>query len=94
MAEAHPVTTPTVTFTLSGKAAPLPPGTTVLEAAEHIGVPLDSSCRVGTCGTCKVMLRKGSVTMAVEDALDPEEKAHGLILACQAMATGNIEVEA
>ena len=31
MAEAHPVTTPTVTFTLSGKAAPLPPGTTVLK---------------------------------------------------------------
>jgi ferredoxin-NADP reductase len=94
MAEAHPVTTPTVTFTLSGKAAPLPPGTTVLEAAEHIGVLIDSSCRVGTCGTCKVMLRKGAVTMAVEDALDPEDEAHGLILACQAMATGNIEVEA
>jgi glycine betaine catabolism B len=94
MAEAHPVTTPAVTFTLSGKAAPLPPGTTVLEAAEHVGVLIDSSCRVGTCGTCKVMLLKGSVTMAVEDALDPEEKAHGLILACQATATGNIEVEA
>jgi ferredoxin-NADP reductase len=94
MAKAHPVTTPTVTFTLSGKAAPLPPGTTVLEAAEHIGVPIDSSCRVGTCGTCKVTLRKGSVTMAVEDALDPEEKASGIILACQARATGNIEVEA
>jgi hypothetical protein len=31
--------------------------------------------------------------MAVEDALDPEEKAHGIILACQATATGNIEVE-
>ena len=87
-------TTPTVTFTLSGKVAPLPPGTTVLEAAEHVGVLIDSSCRVGTCGTCKVMLRQGAVIMAVEDALDPEEKAHGLILACQATATGNIEVEA
>ena len=73
MAEAHPVTTPTVTFTLSGKAAPLPPGTTVLEAAEHVGVLIDSSCRVGTCGTCKVILLKGSVTMAVEDALDRGE---------------------
>ena len=31
MAEAHPVTTPTVTFTLSGKAVLLPPGTTVLK---------------------------------------------------------------
>jgi ferredoxin-NADP reductase len=94
MAEAHPATTPTVTFTRTGKAASLPPGTTVLEAAEHVGVLIDSSCRVGTCGTCKVMLRTGAVAMAVEDALEPEEKAHGLILACQATATGDIEVEA
>jgi len=94
MAEAHPVTTPTVTFTRSGKAAPLPPGTTVLEAAEHVGVAIDFSCRAGTCGTCKVTLLKGSVTMAVEDSLEPQEKASGIILACQAMATDSIEVEA
>ncbi len=94
MAEAHPATTPIVTFMRSGKAAPLPPGTTVLEAAEHVGVAIDFSCRAGTCGTCKVTLLKGSVTMAVEDSLEPQEKASGIILACQAMATDSIEVEA
>ncbi len=94
MVEAPPATTPTVTFTISGKAAPLPRDATVLEAAEHVGVSIDNSCRAGTCGTCKVKLLKGTVTMAVEDALSPEEKSRGIILACQAKSTQNLEVEA
>ncbi|MBL8879201.1 MAG: 2Fe-2S iron-sulfur cluster binding domain-containing protein [Phycisphaerales bacterium] len=94
MVEAAPETTATVTFTISAKAAPLPLETTVLEAAEHVGVSIDNSCRAGTCGTCKVKLLKGSVTMAIEDALTPEEKTRGIILACQAKSNRNIEVEA
>ena len=94
MAEAPSAATPQVAFTISGKAAPLPRDTTVLEAAEHVGVSIDASCRAGTCGTCKVKLLKGSVTMAVEDSLAPDEKSRGIILACQARATANIEVEA
>ena len=94
MVEAPPETTPTVAFTISGKGAPLPEGTTVLEAAEHVGVPIDFSCRVGTCGVCKVKLLKGTVSMAVQDSLAPDEKARGIILACQAKAAANIEVEA
>ena len=96
MAEAPSAATPhpQVAFTISGKTAPLPPNTTVLETAEHVGVSIDASCRAGTCGTCKVRLLKGSVTMAVEDSLAADEKARGIILACQAKATGNIEVEA
>ena len=94
MVEASSATTPTVTFTISGKAAPLPPDTTVLEAAEHVGVSIDNSCRAGTCGTCKVKLLKGAVTMEVQDALSPEEKTLGIILACQAKSRSNVEVEA
>ena len=94
MAEAPKAAGPLVSFAISGKTAPLPTGTTVLEAAEHVGVSIDASCRAGTCGTCKIRLLKGSVTMAVEDALSEEEKARGLILACQAKATANVEVEA
>jgi ferredoxin-NADP reductase len=92
--EAPAATTPTVAFTISGKTVPLPAGTTVLEAAEHVGIAIDASCRAGTCGTCKVRLRKGSVTMAVQDGISPDEKSRGLILACQAKATENLEVEA
>lgn len=94
IAQSPSVETPTVLFTISSKTAPLPPDTTVLEAAEHVGVSIDYSCRVGTCGACKVKLRKGAVTMAVEDGLPSEDKARGIILACQAKATENVEVEA
>ena len=94
MVEAPSATTPMVSFSISGKAAPLPPDTTVLEAAEHVDVSIDNSCRAGTCGACKVKLLKGSVTMEIEDGLPPEDKARGLILACQAKSTQNLEVEA
>lgn len=94
MVEAPPETTPVVSFVISRKAAPLPADTSVLEAAEHVGVSIDNSCRAGTCGLCKVKLLKGAVTMAVEDSLSPEEKSKGIILACQAKSRSNIEVEA
>lgn len=84
----------TVTFSRSGKSAPLGPNQTVLEAAESVGVAIDFSCRTGICGTCMVPLRSGAVTMAVEDGLPLEEKAKGMILACQAKSTGDVVVEA
>ncbi len=84
----------TVKFTVSGKSAPLPPGKTVLEASEDVGVNIDYSCRVGTCGTCKVRLVSGSVAMEVEEGLDPGDKEQGWILACQAKASADIAVEA
>jgi len=34
------------------------------------------------------------VEMAVKDALEPEDKANGIILACQAKPRGDIAVEA
>lgn len=88
------VAIPTVTFAQSGKSAPLPPDMTVLDAADAVGVEIDNSCRVGTCGTCRVKLSSGQVTMAVEDGLEPGDKEAGIILACQAKATGNVVVEA
>jgi ferredoxin-NADP reductase len=92
-AEAGPATA-TLSFARSGKAAPLPPDKTVLEVAEAIGVPIDYSCRVGTCGICKTKLLAGQVTMEVQDALSDEDKASGTILACQARSLGNVTVDA
>ena len=84
----------TITFTRSKKTAPLRPDVSVLEVAEAIGVDIPSSCRVGTCGICITRLVSGSVTMEVDEGLDPSEKAAGFILACQAKATASIQVEA
>jgi ferredoxin-NADP reductase len=85
---------PVCTFARSGKSAPLPPDKTVLEASEDVGVNIDNSCREGYCGVCKTKLLAGQVTMAVEDALDENDKAQNIILACQAKATGDVTVEA
>jgi ferredoxin-NADP reductase len=84
----------TLSFARSHKSAALPPDKTVLEVAESIGVPIDYSCRVGTCGLCKTKLLAGNVTMEVQDALTPEDKAAGLILACQARSLGDVAVDA
>ena len=88
------VALPTVTFARSHKAAPLAADQTVLDAADAVGVEIDNSCRVGTCGTCRVKLLSGTVTMAVEDGLEPGDKENNIILACQAKATADVAVEA
>lgn len=84
----------TVRFSLSDVSAPLPADRTILEVADDAGVEIDNSCRTGICGLCKVKLTKGSVAMEVEDSLTTEDKAQGLILACQARSEADVEVDA
>ena len=83
-----------VQFSKSGKTGPLAADKCVLEAAEAIGVAIDFQCRVGICGICVVPLQEGSVTMEVQEGLRPEDKARGIILACQAKSAGNLVVDA
>jgi ferredoxin-NADP reductase len=84
----------TLAFQRSAKSTTVQEDETVLEAAERIGVEMPYSCRVGSCGECTVRLLSGAVKMDVEDALEPEDKAAGIILACQAQPTLNSVVEA
>ena len=84
----------TVTFSTSDKSAPLPPDKVILEVAEENGVDIDYSCRVGTCGVCRIKKTVGEVTMAVEEGLQPGDKENGIILACQAKSSGDVTVEA
>ncbi|TKK66311.1 2Fe-2S iron-sulfur cluster binding domain-containing protein [Ilyomonas limi] len=86
--------TAVVTFARSKKTAVLPPQKTILEASEDVGVNIDYSCRVGTCGVCKTRLLAGRVKMDVEDALTNDDKNHNIILACQAKATEDVSVDA
>ena len=87
-------TGPLVTFSKNNKSAKIREGQTVLELSEELAVGIENSCRVGTCGVCKVKMTSGEVTMAVEDSLDADDKANGMILACQAIPKGDIAVEA
>ncbi|MDA9494200.1 FAD-binding oxidoreductase [Bradyrhizobium sp. CCBAU 11361] len=86
--------TATIRFARSGKVVALPPDKSVLEVAESAGVSIDYSCRAGVCGVCKTHLLQGNVTMEVQDALTADDKANGLILACQARSVGDLVVEA
>jgi len=89
-----PPTGPLVAFSKNNKSSKIRVGQTVLELSEELGIGIEYSCRVGTCGVCKVKMTSGEVDMAVQDALDPDDKTNGIILACQAMPKGDIAVEA
>lgn len=83
-----------VTFAKSRKTAMMPPTKTVLEASEDVGVNIDYSCRIGTCGVCRTKLLSGTVTMEVQDGLEPGDKENNIILACQAKSTADVSVDA
>jgi len=83
-----------VTFARSGQTAPAAAGQTVLAAAEALGVAINSDCRSGICGQCKVKLTAGRVVMEAEDALTPADRANGVILSCQARCVDQVVVEA
>jgi len=82
------------TFTRRGQTITVAPGSTLLEAAEQSGIALPFECRSGICGQCKIMLCKGNVSMAVQDALSKSDREHGIILACQAHPTSDIQLDA
>lgn len=70
-------------------------GDTLLDAADAAGVAIESSCRVGTCGTCKVKVVSGQVNMYRDDILSSQELKQHIVLACQARAmTDEIKIDA
>ncbi len=98
-----PGTGPLVKFSKHNKSAKIhvdlqagdsPPKQTILELSEELGIGIEFSCRVGTCGLCKVKLTSGEVEMEVQDSLDAADKAKGIILACQAKPKSEVTVEA
>ena len=98
-----PATGPLVTFSKNNKSAKThldlqtgdsPPIQSILELSEELSIGIEFSCRVGTCGLCKVKMTSGEVDQEVQDALDDDDKANGMILACQAKPKSDVTVEA
>ncbi|PBP21418.1 MOSC domain-containing protein [Diplocarpon rosae] len=62
----------------------VPGDKTLLSVLREAGLEIDSSCEVGNCGACTVMVKKGAVEHRGR-ALSAEEKAEGAMLACPRM---------
>ncbi len=56
-------------------------GQTLLDAAEAQGVPIDSLCRSGVCGTCRLQVTDGDVACQ-SSTLDEDDVRRGFVLAC------------
>jgi uncharacterized 2Fe-2S/4Fe-4S cluster protein (DUF4445 family) len=88
-AESH-----TVRFLPEGKEAAVRAGRTILDAAEHAGVYVNSICGGnGVCGKCRVIVREGKVDSPPTPLLDEESRRRGAVLACQSRVFGNLSIE-
>ena len=98
-----------IVFTPSGKRGRFPVGTSVLQAAQKLGVDLDSICGArGLCGRCQVSLGEGTfakhgITSGTANATERsavENRYHqrkglkkGRRLGCQAELRGDLVVD-
>ena len=66
----------------------------ILDIAEEIGIEIPSSCRSGSCGSCKLKKVEGKTTCDDDtaDGLTEAEREEGYILSCITYANGFVEV--
>ncbi len=65
----------------------------ILDAAERVGIEIESSCRAGTCGTCAAKILKGEVTYEEDyDAVAGLEP--GYILTCCSQPVSSVVIDA
>ncbi len=66
----------------NGKQFALPAGVSLLDAAQHAGLPLPHSCRTGRCGSCKARCDQPGRHLQGDDCLSAAERADGWLLTC------------
>ncbi|MFN3966440.1 MAG: ASKHA domain-containing protein [Endomicrobiia bacterium] len=68
--------------------------TDLLTAIIKAGISIRSTCGGhGTCGTCKVKIKKGSYSTRPTHWITEEEKKNGYVLACQTQIKSDLEIE-
>ena len=67
----------------------------LLQAAKNAGVDWPCDCKVGSCGTCRAVLKEGKVKELADFAytLDGDMMKAGYLLACQSSLKTDIIVE-
>jgi uncharacterized 2Fe-2S/4Fe-4S cluster protein (DUF4445 family) len=87
-----------VNFIGENKAILVEKGTTILAAAQELGIVIESPCNSeGVCGKCKVKISAASLKNVEEygkHQLPEEEKEQGFVLSCQTRVTGHVDVKA
>ncbi len=83
----------TLEFAKSGKQFDDLKGRTILEIAEANGIALPYDCRSAVCGQCKTRVLAGNVSMDADDALDANDRAAGVVLACQARCQDQVIID-
>jgi uncharacterized protein len=63
----------------------------LLDFAEANGIPIDSGCRAGNCGTCLTAIKTGTVDLVGEPGSEPEA---GSCLACISIPKENLILDA
>lgn len=80
-----------ISFTLDGLQgevkSPVRANETVLNAALRVRPDVPFACAGGVCGTCRAKVTSGTVTMAENYALEPDEVEAGYVLTCQSHPT-------
>ena len=85
-----------IEFRPHDKVTRVPPGMTIFNAANWIGLPIDSTCGAkGTCGKCKVRILRGhnGATAADRRIFTEEELADGWRLSCRREAQEDVVCE-
>ncbi|NWF70032.1 MAG: DUF4445 domain-containing protein [Chloroflexi bacterium] len=86
----------TIEFQPQQKVTRVPAGTSLFNAANWIGLPIDSTCGgLGTCGKCKVRVLSGGsgITAADRKVFSEAELAAGWRLSCRAAAYDDVTCE-
>lgn len=89
---------PRVTFLPAGKSGDVSTGISLLDAAEHLGVPMRNDCGgFATCSTCRVWVQEGmshlsAVDLDEENMLEEAHLAAPYRLSCQSKILGDGDV--
>jgi ring-1,2-phenylacetyl-CoA epoxidase subunit PaaE len=83
--------TRTISFRLDGTTSTVTSAAhsqeSILNAALRVRGDVPFACAGGVCGTCRAVLREGTVDMVENYALEQEELDRGYVLTCQSIPT-------
>ncbi len=82
-----------VEFASTGKSIQIAPGETVHAAAAKLDLHIPKACGMGICGTCKVLVKTGEVTMEHNGGITDEDVIAGYVLSCCSVPKGDVVVD-